>query len=277
MENLIHQPEWRGLDMPTRAALRRRPAPGVEIHHSDTGRAPSRDKLIRIAQSIYRDHIKRPTKSGGHWADVFYGWLVGDGWVLECRGYDRLSGEVPHMTVCLVGRYVTGGDQPTPFQLSAIVQLRQLVIARGGGPELVWHSMRAETTCPGGHLITHLETMRRRPFPTSQERPTTPPTPLPTPAPVPSSGEDYAMDRLDLRNAHQVPVRGRHVDNLQGLLMAAGYGPSGLVGPSGLPDGIAGATTRADLGAFQRVTGTGSNGGPDYVVGPRTWRALIER
>lgn len=85
------------------------------------------------------------------------------------------------------------------------------------------------------------------------------------------------MDRLDLRKAHVTPVRGRHVDNLQALLLAAGYGPKGLVGLNGRPDGIAGAVTREALGAFQRSTGTGSNGAPDYVVGPRTWRALIER
>ena len=85
------------------------------------------------------------------------------------------------------------------------------------------------------------------------------------------------MDRLDLTNAHTRTVTGRHVDNLQGLLLAAGYGPDGLVDPkTGRPDGKAGAKTKAALGAFQAKTNTGDGKGhADHIVGAGTWSALI--
>lgn len=93
-----------------------------------------------------------------------------------------------------------------------------------------------------------------------------------------TSGLEYDMKRLDLRNADSNPVRGKHVDNLQGLLMADGYGPDGLVDGYGLPDGVGGPATRRFVGQFQRKTGTGNaNGSADFLVHEGTWRALIER
>lgn len=260
----ISEADWRGPTRPSSAAPRRHPAPGVEVHHTVSGRARNRAELISIARTIYRDHVKLRG-----WSDIFYAWLVGDGDLLEVRGYDHLSGKVPHMTVCLVGRYSTGQDQPTQFQLATIMEMRRLVAERGGGRDLTWHSRRDATDCPGGNVIAHLEGMLRRPFPGNG---TTHP-PHPTPAPVPGSGDDYAMEQLDLSHASATPVRGRHVDNLQGLLLAAGYGPAGLVGPHGRPDGVAGKATRSAVGDFQTRSGLKV----DHVVGPRTWRALIER
>lgn len=93
-----------------------------------------------------------------------------------------------------------------------------------------------------------------------------------------TSGLEYDMKRLDLRNAHNKPVRGKHVDNLQGLLMADGYGPDGLVDGYGLPDGVAGVATRRFVGQFQRKTRTGNaDGSADFLVHDGTWLALIER
>lgn len=93
---------------------------------------------------------------------------------------------------------------------------------------------------------------------------------------VPSPTE-YDMDTIDLRNADRVPVTGRHVDNLQGLLLAAGYGPKGLVGANGRPDGVAGAGTKAAAGDWQRRTNTGDGrGNPDFIFGARSWQTLIE-
>lgn len=99
------------------------------------------------------------------------------------------------------------------------------------------------------------------------------------PVPVrhtPPPSEEYDMDRIDLRKAHEKPVEGRHVDQLQGLLLAAGYGPTGLVARHGRPDGIGGRYTRAALGAFQVRTNTGTDNQPDYVAGPKTWVALLK-
>lgn len=105
----------------------------------------------------------------------------------------------------------------------------------------------------------------------------TPVSAPPAPVPKPKPPREYAMDRLDLRNAHVSPVKGRHVDNLQGLLLAAGYGPSGLVGANGRPDGIAGRATQGAVGDWQRRTNTGDGrGNADYIVGDGTWKSLIE-
>jgi peptidoglycan hydrolase-like protein with peptidoglycan-binding domain len=87
------------------------------------------------------------------------------------------------------------------------------------------------------------------------------------------------MDTLDLRNAHNSVVRGRHVDNLQALLIATwavipAIHPfiSGMVNGYGLPDGVAGSRTREALLAFQRHVGLSA----DAICGPNTWKRLIE-
>lgn len=87
------------------------------------------------------------------------------------------------------------------------------------------------------------------------------------------------MDFLDLRNAQNVAVRGRHVDNLQALLIATwqvipAIHPyiSKMVNGYGLPDGIAGSGTKQALIEFQKACGwTG-----DAQCGPITWKKLIE-
>ena len=92
------------------------------------------------------------------------------------------------------------------------------------------------------------------------------------------------MDTLDLTNAAASPVRGRHVDNLQALMvpLLAFVGRGDLVdpllNPYGVPDGIAGAGTAEALAVTQdvlRFFGLYS-GKTDRVCGPGTWRGLIE-
>jgi hypothetical protein len=75
------------------------------------------------------------------------------------------------------------------------------------------------------------------------------------------------MDTIDLRNAERTPVRGRHVDNLQGLLTGA-RSPAFDPGPI---DGVGGARTKGAVVAFQAANGLAA----DAIVGPMTWRALI--
>lgn len=88
------------------------------------------------------------------------------------------------------------------------------------------------------------------------------------------------MDTINLRGVtsnSKTWVRGANVKRLQGLLLADGHGPQGLVARDGRPDGIGGPATRKFLGQFQRRHDTGypSNPNtPDYVVGKNTWRAL---
>lgn len=62
------------------------------------------------------------------------------------------------------------------------------------------------------------------------------------------------------------------VKQLQGLLLAAGFGPDGLVGSNGRPDGIAGSKTLAALSAWN--TGIGAD--PDFIESS-TWYTLLSR
>ena len=82
-------------------------------------------------------------------------------------------------------------------------------------------------------------------------------------------GAPVIVERIDLRNAKNATVRTKHVDNMQGLLVAAGH--------KLVVDCNGGPASRAALGAFQVATNTGDGkGNADYVCGPSTWRALIQ-
>lgn len=71
-------------------------------------------------------------------------------------------------------------------------------------------------------------------------------------------------------------VTGEYVGILQALLLAKGYGPDGLVGKDCKPDKKGGAATKKYLGEFQVKTGTGTGGKADFVVGAKTWAALLK-
>lgn len=75
------------------------------------------------------------------------------------------------------------------------------------------------------------------------------------------------MDTLDLRNAADELVTGRHVDNLQGLLKGTRT-PAWDPGPI---DGLGGPLTRQAVVAFQADTGLEA----DAIVGPLTWGELV--
>lgn len=79
-----------------------------------------------------------------------------------------------------------------------------------------------------------------------------------------------ALGTLDLRE----DTSGANVTTAQHLLAARGNPPARTFS-DGRADGISGSATRAALAAFQRRTSTGSGGGADLLVGPRTWAALL--
>jgi peptidoglycan hydrolase-like protein with peptidoglycan-binding domain len=76
-----------------------------------------------------------------------------------------------------------------------------------------------------------------------------------------------SLDTIDLRSANEFLVRGRHVDNLQGLLAGTRV-PRFSPGPI---DGLGGARTLTAVLAFQSAQGLAA----DAIVGPRTWSALV--
>jgi peptidoglycan hydrolase-like protein with peptidoglycan-binding domain len=85
------------------------------------------------------------------------------------------------------------------------------------------------------------------------------------------------MRTIDLRNAELQPVSDDDVKTLQALLNL--FLTAGDVGEDGTPilpltlDGTAGAATRQATLAFQ----TAAHLATDAIVGPLTWRKLIEQ
>ena len=85
------------------------------------------------------------------------------------------------------------------------------------------------------------------------------------------------MKTIDLRKAELQPVAGEDVKTLQALLnlfLAAGdVGEDGTPIPPLTLDGEAGAKTKQAALAFQ----TAAHLATDAIVGPLTWRKLIEQ
>jgi peptidoglycan hydrolase-like protein with peptidoglycan-binding domain len=85
------------------------------------------------------------------------------------------------------------------------------------------------------------------------------------------------LKTIDLRNAELQPVAGKDIKTLQALLNL--FLTAGDVGEDGSPippltvDGTAGAKTKQAALAFQMA----AHLAPDAIVGPLTWRKLIER
>jgi peptidoglycan hydrolase-like protein with peptidoglycan-binding domain len=85
------------------------------------------------------------------------------------------------------------------------------------------------------------------------------------------------MKTIDLRKADQQPVTGEDIKTLQALLNL--FLTAGDVGEDGTPippltvDGTAGGKTKQATLAFQ----TAAHLATDAIVGPLTWRKLIEQ
>jgi peptidoglycan hydrolase-like protein with peptidoglycan-binding domain len=86
-----------------------------------------------------------------------------------------------------------------------------------------------------------------------------------------------SINTIDLRNAEIGPISGDDVKTLQALLNL--FLTAGDVGEDGAPiaslvlDGTAGAKTKQAVLAFQ----TAAHLTKDAIVGPLTWRKLIEQ
>ena len=218
-----------------------------------------------------------------HWNDKQLEAIINwDVWVIQNH---------PRIPIILAKSSVPGENKGlswhrlgVPYRTTPLLALRRIATAyapgyveKGG----VWYSKVSGKTCPGDGRIQQVKEIiypevakRLGTFPVVDPIPV---TPLPVPVPVPTIPQEFNMDRLDLRNAQTAPVTGRHMDNLQGLLLAAGYGPRGLIGPSGRPDGVGGPLTKYYVGEWQKRTNTGDGrGNADYLVGTGTWKSLIE-
>jgi hypothetical protein len=178
--------------------------------------------------------------------------------------------------IVLVGNYQH--TKPTNEALEAMTWLLDFGVGQDwwDSPTLNGgHRDTKSTACPGNEAYAMIDNINRGEFRTAV--PISNPIPVPPPA-TPAPQRKYAMNRLDLTNAQNVPVRDIHVDNLQALLLAAGYGPEGLIDPrTGRPDGVAGAATKRYVGDWQVNKNVGDgHGHADYIVGDGTWISLIE-
>lgn len=242
---LIPQADWRDTTRPSHAPARTSPPPGVEFHHTGGRRAKTRAELIAVAQSIYDDHVHRRG-----WRDIFYGILLGDHHALDARGIGRLTANdppVPDLVVSFVGNYEH--DHPTVDQLHNAAQARRLVVDHGGGTRVRKHNQRAETDCPGLHIIRALPTI-----PIAGQAPLAgfPPLKIPPPAP-------------DYPGLATLGHRGRHVSTWQRVLNQRGahLAVDGRYGPK---------TRRAVLDWQNRHHPPLER---DGKAGPDTWHSLL--
>lgn len=279
---IIPRAEW-GARYDNGAGARRLPCQQTFLHHSVTiapDLLPPFDDdyaAIRAIEKIGESRFGR---------GISYTFLVTPaGLVFEGHGIDRIGSHTAGRNtiaagICLVGNYDT--TPPTTAMLDAVGWLLAHgylngwwdAVALDGG-----HRDLKATACPGRFAYAELENINGRAKAHANGAGSVP-APTPQPSPAPPSGGDYDMDRINL--AGPLPVKGRHVDNLQGLLLAAAktlkLPTAGLTGRDGLPDGIAGPGTAAALEAFQKAAKyLGAYTGPvDRDCGPGTWRALIE-
>lgn len=146
---------------------------------------------------------------------------------------------------------------------------------RVNGGELWSHS--TGKICPGDAKIGQIPEIVRL-AKIDEAGNVTPKPPKPDPAPPKEVTVKATLKVLNLTNAQNKAVTGADVKRLQGLLLAQGYGPSGLVASNGKPDGRAGEITKKYVGQFQVKTNTGDGKGhADYIVGEGTWTALLEK
>lgn len=146
---------------------------------------------------------------------------------------------------------------------------------------------REYATPKGRKIDTNLTDIRQRmaELRAGSPAPLPPAIPQPAPTPVPSPTLEYNMDTLDLRNANVSVVTGRHVDNLQALMVPIlawgqrGDLVGGLLNAYAVPDGKAGKGTQTALKVVQdilRYVGALKQDSSDMICGPATWRAVIE-
>jgi len=92
----------------------------------------------------------------------------------------------------------------------------------------------------------------------------------PEPVVPPSSVPLTVPNEIDLNTLKG--FESDYVARVQGLLLAQGYGPDGLVNSSGLPDGLFGPKTEGYLEAFKKSQGIP---GPASLMTLGTWHRLV--
>lgn len=239
---------------------------GNTVHYEGPHMGPySHEKCVEMVQGIQRYHMN----SNG-WADIAYSSLsCQHGYIFECRWLGRRTAaqgtndgnQISYAHCALIGV----DDVPTPELIRA---LHDVIIhfQKNGSGQMLWgHRDWRATGCPGAPLyaITHdgsiLADVPGAITPPGQ------PTPLPI-EPVADWYEEMIL-ALPVLNFNQA-LSSYLVDNVQGLLKGTQNGGC----DPGAIDNKAGPKTLGAVKAFQRMAGLAEDG----VIGPKTWRKLIE-
>lgn len=229
---------------------------GVALHYGGpAARVDGHDECRRLWRGWQAYHM-----DDNGWADVAYTLGVCDhGHVLAGRGYGVRTaaqgtndGNQRFLAVCWLGGE---GERPTDLALDAIEWAVGELRRQGAGMAVRPHRAFHSTSCPGGTLVQLAQELDGRQVTTG---PVTPPAP-PTTGTTTAGG--YAMPAT-VRPGDE----GRQVSKLQGLLRAHGH----KIAQDG--DYKAGGETERAVRAHQRAWGIGVDG----LVGPETWRTLIE-
>lgn len=101
----------------------------------------------------------------------------------------------------------TGGDWPvSDATLNSCVKLVADIAKRNGlgklvpGENLTWHSMFANTSCPGPYLLSKMQYIADEANKINGETPAPEPTPTPTPEPTPAPAGINVGDKVTLKN-----------------------------------------------------------------------------
>ncbi len=235
-----------------------RPSNTADIHHTVT-------QVTGDSRADARA-VQRAAFARG-FADTSYHYLIHPitGEIFEGRKSDRLGAhnDVGNRNrvaygIAFIGNTTT--QVPNDKAASALEWLLNFLgVLRS---QIYPHSHWKATQCCGNGGRAIVNNIKSTP---GRQVPTEPPKPQPQPTPTNDWLTEVikSMQTLDLRNAHVSPVRHHHVDNLQGLLVAAGYRIT--------VDGIAGNQTKESLMQFQAKLGLSK----DAICGPNSWKALI--
>lgn len=289
---IIPRAEW-GARYDNGAGSRKLPAREAWLHHTVTIApdtvAPFDDEVASM-RDLERIGQSRFGRGISYTRLVFPGGNVYEGHSIDRIGAHTAGHNTVAVAYSLVGNYEVA-DMP-----DAMVDAVAWALAHdflNGWIDAVpldgGHRDLKATACPGRFAYALIGEINRRAkahvdgaigLPPA---PTPVPGPAPTPTPVPpTAGGTYAMDRINLSGS--LPVRGRHVDNLQALLLPVlGLAQRTdlvprIVTAKGIPDGVAGAGTAEALEVAQRfLKFVGAyTGAVDRDCGAGTWKALIE-
>ncbi len=246
----------------------------VFVHHTATANVPA-DATVARERQVMREleaiGESRFSQGISYNVLVFASGRAYQGVSFNRRGTHTGGRNSTTRSICFVGNFENAKPTEAALRTAANIYAEgQGKWWKRGAPVRGHRDVKA-TACPGRYLYPHLGRIR------SGGSSTTPAKPPATSKTVTTKRDGFTMQKLNLKNAHKRRVRGGEVRKLQGLLLAHGYGPEGLVGGNGRPDGSAGPATRDAVARFQIKHNVGDGDGhADYVVGAGTWSKLVE-